>query len=217
MKIKNNNKKPKNSKQTIKKLLSYLFKKYKIMFFSVIALIVLSAFITTKEATFTGEVVEIIKNMVENNSTDFTPLYSLITKMIILFASGIASTYLYNLLMVYISQGILKQIRDEMFAKMQRLPISYFDTHTHGDIMSKYTNDTDSLEQMLCISVPQVISSILTVIFVFIFMLIISIYLTLVVIAFLVLMFFKRFSSFVFFLSFWSNKKWLDFESLIVC
>ena len=190
MKIKNNNKKPKNSKQTIKKLLSYLFKKYKIMFFSVIALIVLSAFITTKEATFTGEVVEIVKNMVENNSTDFTPLYSLITKMIILFASGIASTYLYNLLMVYISQGILKQIRDEMFAKMQRLPISYFDTHTHGDIMSKYTNDTDSLEQMLCISVPQVISSILTVIFVFIFMLIISIYLTLVVIAFLVLMFF---------------------------
>ena len=187
--MKNNHGKAKNSKKTIKKLLSYLFKKYKIMFALVIGLIILSAFITTKEATFTGEIVENISNMLKTSSSDFKPLINLILKMIVLFASGILSTYLYNLLMVYISQGILKQIRDEMFVKMQKLPISYFDTHTHGDIMSKYTNDTDALEQMLCISIPQIISSILIVVFVFVSMLTISLYLTLVVVAFLVIMF----------------------------
>ena len=187
--MKNNSGRAKNSKKTVKKLLSYLFKNYKLMFGAVVVLIVLNAFITAREATFTGEVVEIIGSMIKTNSSDFTSLYSLITKMVVLFVISIVATYLYNILMVYISQGILKKIRDEMFTKMQRLPISYFDSHTHGDIMSKYTNDTDALEQMLCISIPQFISLILTVIFVFISMLTISLYLTFVVLGFLAIMF----------------------------
>lgn len=187
--MKNNHGKAQNSKKTIGKLLSYLFKKYKLMFLLVIGLILLSAYITVKEASFTGETITIIEKMIKTNSSDFTELYNLVIKMVVLFVSGVVAMYLYNLLMVYISQGILKQIRDEMFVKMQRLPISYFDTHTHGDIMSKYTNDTDALEQMLCISIPQVISAIITVVFVFVAMLKVSLYLTCITIAFLIIMF----------------------------
>ncbi len=89
--------------------------------------------------------------------------------------------------MVKISQGTLKTIRDEMFEKMQRLPIKYFDTHTHGDIMSHYTNDTDALEQMIAQSFPQLLASVITIVTVFIAMIVSNWQLTLVVIAVLVL------------------------------
>ena len=90
--------------------------------------------------------------------------------------------------MVKISQGTLKTIRDEMFEKMQRLPIKYFDTHTHGDIMSHYTNDTDALEQMIAQSLPQLLASFITIITVFIAMVVSNWMLTLVVIFILILM-----------------------------
>ena len=98
-----------------------------------------------------------------------------------IYLLGICATYLYNRNMVVISQGILKEIRDKMFAHMQRLPIRYFDTHTHGDIMSHYTNDTDTLRQMLSMSIPQMFSSIITIVAVFCAMLYTSIHLTILV------------------------------------
>ena len=82
----------------------------------------------------------------------------------IVYVFGIISSYLYNRLLAVISQGVLKKIRDEMFNKMQELPIKYFDTHTHGDIMSRYTNDTDTLRQMISQSLAQVISSIISIV-----------------------------------------------------
>ena len=84
-----------------------------------------------------------------------------------IYLSGVIATLLYNRLMVAIAQGILKNIRDEMFVHMQTLPIRYFDTHTHGDIMSHYTNDTDTLRQMISQSIPQMFSSVITILAVF--------------------------------------------------
>ena len=101
--------------------------------------------------------------------------------MAAIYLIGILATLFYNRTMVSISQGILKKIRDQMFSHMQRLPIRYFDTHTHGDIMSRYTNDTDTLRQMLSMSVPQMFSSIVTIVAVICAMLYTSVYLTILV------------------------------------
>ncbi len=111
----------------------------------------------------------------------FTGLIHAILLMALIYLTGIVSTFLYNWLMVAISQGILKKVRDEMFGRMQTLPIRYFDTHTHGDLMSHFTNDTDTLQQMLSQSVPQMFSSVMTIIAVFIAMLATNVWLTLFV------------------------------------
>ena len=185
----NEKRKPKNMKNTVKRLLGYIAKGYKLKFAIVVVCIIIGAVVSVMSSLLIKTVInDFIEPMLANGLVDFKPLLSLLVKMAGIFAIGIASTYLYNILMVYISQGILKEVRDEMFCKMQRFPISYFDKNTHGDIMSRYTNDTDSLEVMLCQSIPEVISSLMTVTFVFIAMLILSVYLTLIVVAFLGLM-----------------------------
>lgn len=131
---------------------------------------------------------DIITPMLESGSTDFSDLAAALGKMAIIYAAAVIATYVYNRTMVTVSQGILKTIRDQMFAHMQTLPISYFDTHSSGDIMSVYTNDTDTLRQMLTQSLPRIISATGTVIAVFIAMLSISGWLTLIVIVFVCLM-----------------------------
>jgi len=183
--------KAKNSKATMKRLLSYLFKEHKLKFILVLLFIAVSAVCSALTSKFIQTVINsYIEPMLKTGSTDFSGLTKFICLFAIIFAVGIATSYLYNLLMVYISQGILKKIRDEMFAKMQRLPISYFDTHTHGDIMSHYTSDTDALEQMLCESIPQMVSTLITVTFIFCLMLSYSIYLTVVILLMLVVIFY---------------------------
>ena len=179
--------KSKNKKSSAKRILGYLFKGHKIQIAIVVFLIILSCITSVSSALFTGDIVDYIGKII----TEGAPFSGIITRigiMAIVFGVGIIATFLNNYIMVYISQGVLKDIRDEMFAKMQKLPVKYFDTHTHGDIMSRYTNDTDSLENMICQSIPQIISSVLTILFVFAFMLTISIYLTLVIIFFLIFM-----------------------------
>ena len=91
----------------------------------------------------------------------FTGLFNAIMMMGAIYLLGILSTFIYTRVMAVVSQKVLKQIRDEMFEHMQRLPIKYFDTHSHGDVMSIYTNDTDTLRQMISQSIPQVFSSII--------------------------------------------------------
>ena len=117
----------------------------------------------------------------------YTGLIHAIGIMICIYVVGVISSFIYSRFMVYISEGTLKIIRDEMFVKMQKLPIKYFDTHTHGDIMSRYTNDTDTLSQMISQSIPQALSSAITIITVFISMIVTNIYLTLVVIISLII------------------------------
>ena len=112
----------------------------------------------------------------------FTSMYRALAMMAGIYMVGVVATYVYNILMVTISQGIQKKIRDELFAHMQRLPIKYFDTHAHGDVMSRYTNDIDTLRQMLSQSIPMAFSSLVTIISVFAAMLAVSLPLTLIVI-----------------------------------
>ena len=109
-------------------------------------------------------------------------------QMALIYAAGIVSTWLYNFLMVSVSQGTLKKLRDQMFSHMQTLPIKYFDTHSHGDVMSRYTNDTETLRNLIGSAVPQLISSAITVVTVLVNMILLDIYLTIFTLAFVVVM-----------------------------
>ena len=117
----------------------------------------------------------------------FDALFRAIVQMACIYVIGVVASFIYNRTMAVISQGILKKIRDDMFAHMQKLPIKYFDTHTHGDVMSHYTNDTDALRQMLSQSLPQLLSSSVTIVAVFVSMLYLSLWMTLFIIVFLFL------------------------------
>ena len=113
-------------------------------------------------------------------------LFRSIITIACLYLAGSAASFAYNVIMMYIAQGTLKKMRDEMFAKMQSLPLKYFDTHTHGDLMSLYTNDVDTMRQLLTQTIPQIISSAITIVTVFVSMVIFSVTLLLVVVAVLI-------------------------------
>ena len=173
----------KNAGKTFRRLLSYL-SRYRLQLVLVFLCIIISAAAGVAGSMFLQTLIDdYITPMLLNGSRDFSGLAAALVKMGIFYAAGIAGTLLYNRLMVVVAQGILKTIRDEMFAHMQTLPIRYFDTHASGDIMSLYTNDTDTLRQMLAQSIPQIFSSIVTVVAVFCAMLYTSFWLTLFVLA----------------------------------
>ena len=168
-------------KKTLKRLLSYL-KNYKGTIVLVTICILLSAVAGAASSMFLQTLIDdYITPMVGQSSPDFSGFICALITMAVIYLIGTLSTLIYNRRMVTIAQGTLKTIRDEMFEKMQRLPIRYFDSHTHGDTMSLYTNDTDTLRQMLAQSMGQLISSAFTVVAVFCCMLYISVGLTLVV------------------------------------
>ena len=176
------NKRPKVSSNTIKRLLSYIFH-YKLRFFFVLVCILVSALTSVASSLYLQTLIDsyITPLLLEANPVFDALLKSIIT-MACIYAVGIICTFLYNRIMVSIAQGVLKEIRDTMFSHMQTLPIRYFDTHTHGDIMSHYTNDTDTLRQMISQSIPQMFSSLITVISVFCAMLSVNVWLTLVIV-----------------------------------
>lgn len=177
-----------NAGNTIKRLFSYIGK-YKFRFAVVLICIVISAVVNVQSSLFIQTVIDDhITPMLMTGSRDFSGLAAAIGKMAVIFGAGVISTFLYNRIMVGISQGVLKQVRDDMFSHMQTLPIKYFDTHTHGDVMSHYTNDTDTLRQMLSQSLPMFISSSITIISVAIAMLRSSLWLSLFVAVFIYLM-----------------------------
>lgn len=178
----NKNKKV-SRKHTAGRLMGYVFKGYKLRFFVVIVCILVSALVTVIGSLFIQRLIDdFVIPLKESVNPDFTELLKAVGIMAVIYASGVLSTFLYNRMMVSISQGVLRDIRMEMFSKMQSLPIKYFDTHTHGDIMSHYTNDTDALRQMLSQSVPQILSASVSVVFVFFTMLFTNWALTIVVI-----------------------------------
>ncbi len=180
--------KPQNAKETIKRLLKY-FAKHKLTMVLVTIGIIISSLTSVANSIFIKVLVDdYITPLVQNNSTDFSGLFSALSLMGLIFLIGTISTWFYTRIMVSVTEGILKQIRDEMFEKMQKLPVKYFDTHTHGEIMSHYTNDTDTLTEMISESVPQIISSLITIVAVFIAMVFTNIYLTLMVIVMLFIM-----------------------------
>ena len=136
---------------------------YKWAFILVIACILLSAVATVLAATFPQTLVDdYIMPMIQNGSTDFSGLAHAILQLIAVMAVGVVVSFAYTRIMVNISQGTMRRLRDSLFHKMESLPIKYFDTHAHGDIMSVYTNDVDTLRQLLSQSIPQIINSVIT-------------------------------------------------------
>lgn len=175
----------KDNKKTIKRLLSYITKEYKFRFFLVVVCILISAIAGVMGSMFIRIVIDdYITPLLGQSQPVFSGLLKAILSMGVVYLLGILATLFYNRIMVSISQGVLKQIRDEMFTHMQKLPIKYFDTHTHGNIMSYYTNDTDTLRQMMSQSIPQMFSSAITIVSVLCAMFISSVYLTIFVLLF---------------------------------
>ena len=174
---------PKNEMlKTAKRLLNYVVVPYKKQFLVVIVCILISALAGVASSLFLQVLIDdYIAPLIGMENPVFTGLLKAILLMALIYLIGTLATLFYNRIMVTIAQGVLKKIRDDMFIGMQKLPVKYFDTHTYGDIMSRYTNDTDSLRQMISQSIPQTFSSLITVISVFIAMLCTSIPLTVVV------------------------------------
>ncbi len=169
--------------QTLKRLLGYVFKGYKLRFFFVFICIVINALAGVAASLFlkiliNDHITPMLELRQQGGTPDLTPLIGVLVVMGCIYLVGMICAFLQQRLMVNISQGVQKSIRDEMFEKMQRLPISYFDRNTHGDIMSHYTNDIDTLRQMLSQSIPQAFSSVITIVAVFISMCILSLPLT---------------------------------------
>ena len=173
---------PEDTKKTVKRLLSYLTGKYKIRFTVVLISILVSAVAGVCGAMFIEILIDdYITPLLAATIPDFSGLLRAVSIMACIYTGGIIATFLYNRLMVVMAQGILKTIRDEMFSHMQTLPIRYFDTHSFGDVMSHYTNDADTLRQMIAQSVPQMFASIITIVAVFAAMLATSVPLSVLV------------------------------------
>ena len=163
--------KAKDPKKTFFRLLSYL-KHYWFTLLLVGLCIFAVALTQTRSSTALGKIVdEFILPMVANGSTDFAPLQEFLVTLACIFVAGLVGNFLQSYLMVGVTQGIQKTIRDELFAKMQRLPIRYFDTNVAGNIMSRYTSDIDTLRQMISQSIPQAVSSVVTLVVIFVTML----------------------------------------------
>ena len=176
------------NKDVVKRLMSYIGH-YKLRFVAVLICIVVNALAMVSCSLYLQTLIDsYITPLLQAATPDFAPLFRSILIMGCIYAVGILACLFYNRTMVSIAQGTLKRIRDDMFEHMQTLPIRYFDTHTHGDIMSHYTNDTDTLRQMLAQSIPQMFSSLITIISVFFAMLFTSWQLTIFVLCFVFIM-----------------------------
>ena len=182
-------KRPELNKGTVKRLLKIITEKYKKHLILVFICLVISSVVSVSAPLFSKKIIDdYIVPLLGTENPVFDGLRNLILVMCGVFLLGIVATFIYNRLMVVIAQGTLKKIRDTMFAKMQKLPIRYFDTVPHGDVMSHYTNDTDTLEQMISQSMPQLVSSILSLIAVTISMFALSWQLTLFIFLFVAIM-----------------------------
>ncbi len=176
--------------KNLSRLFRIVFKMYPFHLIAVVILIVLSSIANIQGTMFMQPLInDYILPMVRNHSTDFDPLLEAILKVARFYVIGIISTYIYNLLMVFVAQGTLKKLRNELFCHMEKLPIRYFDTHQHGDIMSVYTNDIDTLRQVLSQSFPQMISSAITVVMTLVSMFILNVPLTILTLLMVGLMF----------------------------
>lgn len=171
----------KNPGELFLRLMKYVLKDYKFHCISVVVLIIVSVLCNVQGTMFMKNLIdEYITPFLLSDNPNFTPLAHAIAKVAAFYALGVLATFGYNRLMVNVTQGTLRNLRNDLFSHMEKLPIKYFDTHAHGDIMSVYTNDIDTLRQMISQSMPQLLNSGITIVSVFISMLILSIPLTIV-------------------------------------
>ena len=165
----------------MKRLFKFVVKRHKKTCFAILLLIIVSSIASVMGTIFIKSLIDdYITPYINMANPDFGPLTNAILKMIAIYAVGVIATFSYNKLLIKVTQGSLKEIRDTMFEHMEKLPIRYFDTHNHGDIMSIYTNDTDTLRQMISQSVPQVIVSATTIVCVLVSMIVMSIPMTII-------------------------------------
>jgi ATP-binding cassette subfamily B protein len=180
---------PTGGGKTLKRLFGMVFERYKLLLLIVLAGIIISALVNVASSMFMQTLIDdYITPLLLEDHPVFTGLLRAVLVMACIYLLGVLASFCYNRLMVTVAQGTLKRVRDEMFTKMQQLPIRYFDTHAHGDVMSRYTNDTDTLRQLIAMTLPQFISSAITVVAIFCAMCYYSLILTAVVIASLVVM-----------------------------
>ena len=171
----------KNPGKVFMRLMRYVFRKYKWHYLLVMVLICVGVLANVQGTMFQKSLIDdYITPMLTAENPDFSPLLSAILKVAGFYLIGVVSVYTYNRIMVYVTQGVLRDLRDDLFEHMEKLPIKYFDNHAHGDIMSVYTNDIDTLRQVISQSIPQAINSGMTIISVFVSMVILNIPLTLV-------------------------------------
>ncbi|MDE6790138.1 MAG: ABC transporter ATP-binding protein, partial [Clostridia bacterium] len=181
----------KNPKKTLTRVIKYAFSNNKLATAFVVFFVLLAS---VANVTAASRVSVIVKELLAYKDVSLINLWNVVYPNVIfmgcVYLIGSVSSMAYNLIMMYISNNTLRKMRNEMFSKMQNLPLKYFDTHTHGDLMSLYTNDVDTMRQLLSQTIPQLISSFVTIVAVFVFMLIYSATLLFVVLLFIVAVFF---------------------------
>ena len=171
----------KNTFRSIGRVMKYVLKDYKIACLIVLVCIIGSALATLSFTLFTRTLIDdYILPLIGKANPDFNPLAQRLLKISMILVVGIICSYSMNRIMVTVSQGTLKKLRNELFGKMESLPLKYFDTHSHGNIMSVYTNDVDTLRQVISQSLPQLVSSSITMVSIFVSMIVLNIPLTLV-------------------------------------
>ncbi len=187
---KGNGRKAKNVGKTLKRILSYVGNGYKLHITVVFTCLLLSALAGVAGSLFLQTLIDdyITPMLVSTGMPNYGPLLGAIATMGSIYLVGVVTNWLSSFTMVTVSQGVMKKIRDEMFSHMQKLPVKYFDTHAHGDLMSHYTNDTDTLRQMISQSIPQMFSSIITIVSVFCAMVYTSVPLTVMILFFVFIM-----------------------------
>lgn len=169
-------KKEVNKQATLKRVLAYVIKNYKWRFMAVFVLILIAALCMVRFSLFMQTLIDsYVTPLLAAKNPDFSGLAHAIFQLIIIGIIGVASTYTYNRLMVYVGQGTIRRIRIDLFTHMESLPIKYFDTHAHGDIMSIYTNDVDTLRQLIGQSIPQVVNSSFSILTTFVSMLVLNV------------------------------------------
>ena len=145
----------KNPMKIFKRLMAYVFQSYKYHYMLVIALIFISVIANVQGTMFIQSLIDdYIQPMLTTQEPDFGPLAGAIMRVAGFYLIGVAAAYAWNRIMICVTQGALRNVRNDLFSHMETLPIKYFDTHAHGDIMSTYTNDTDTLRQMISQSMP---------------------------------------------------------------
>ena len=170
--------------KTAKRLLAYVTSSYKPELIAVVICIIMSSIASISVSLSLKFLLDdFIIPLIGKQNPDFTELYRAIVVLGVIFLLGVIATFVYTRLMVKIGQGVLRRVRDEMFEHMQTLPIRYFDQNTNGSIMSLYTNDTDTLRQMINQALPQVLMSFITIVVTFISMLLLSPLLTILAVA----------------------------------
>ncbi len=175
----------------LRKILGYIFKFYPIHLIVVLICIIVTVFSSVQGTLFTKTLIDsYIQKMLDTGSTDYGPLLGAMGRVAGFYALGVAAAFLQQRIMVEINQGTLRRLREDLFNHMESLPIRYFDTHAHGDIMSIYTNDIDTLRQMISQSLPQILNSLITIVSVLISMVVLSLPLTAVTLFMVALMLF---------------------------